>query len=163
MPLRAPGKVRTSGGDLPVAAADKPAAVQPALVAHSEPVRAEAPARRVLPSLVPMFSLSVEPEASEVREVPAVERLPRVRRPKEVVKREQQPAAKAVAARPAPLSRRFSPQVNACDPRFFHGDGTRRRSASLLRFSLAQHGALQQAVTLRPGERWKRRLPRVLW
>lgn len=68
--------------DLPLAAADKPAAVQSALVGHAEPVRAEAPARRVLPSLMPMFFMSVEPDASDMHEAPAAERLPRVRRPR---------------------------------------------------------------------------------
>src|SRR5690349_7582413 len=54
--------------------------LRPAPVVHSEPVQSKAAAPRVLPSLVPTFSMPVEPEAPEVREVPAAERLPRVRR-----------------------------------------------------------------------------------
>lgn len=147
--------------DLPVAAPDKPAAVQPALVAHSEPVRAEAPARRVLPSLVPIFSLSDEPEASEVREVPSVEPLPQVRRPKEVVKRKLRPAAKAAAARPA-AEPTLQPQATPAIP----ASSMATAPAVVSQAALLQPRPVRrapQALTLRPGERWKRRLPRVLW
>ena len=53
-------------GDLPLVVADKSADVQPAPMAQRESAQPKMPVRRVLPSLVPMFSMPVEPETPEV-------------------------------------------------------------------------------------------------
>ena len=145
-------------GSLPVAAAHKPAEVQSAPLAHSEPARPEAPVRRVLPSLVPMCAMPVEPETPEVREAPVTERLPRVRRVKPPTKREQQPAAVAANALPAPAKPQVTPAIAALAPA--QATTVVRQPASPQPRTARR---TQQAVTLRAGERWKRRLPRVLW
>ena len=149
-------------GNLPVAATDKPAEVQSAPAAHSEPARSEAPARRVLPSLVPTFAMPVKPESPKVRETAVAERLPRVRRVKLAVQREQQPVTGVVAARPASAEPMVHPQVTSAIAT------SRPASASAVSTQPASPQPrtarrIQQAVTLRPGERWKRRLPRMLW
>lgn len=148
--------------DLPVAAADKLAEVQSAPLAHSEPARSEATARRVLPSLVPMFAMPVEAETPEVREAAVAERLPRVRRVKLLVQREQQPATEVVAARPAPAEPMVHAQVTSAIATSLPAAAS---AVSTQPASPQPRSArrTQQAVTLRPGERWKRRLPRVLW
>ena len=147
--------------DLPLAVTDKPAEVQPASVVCAEPAPPVAPARRVLPSLVPMFSMPVELETPEVREAPAPERLPRVRRVKPPAKREQ-PAAGAIAAKPVPdelkVQRQAAPPIAA--PALTQGSTIIRQPASVQARTARR---TQQATALRPGERWKRRLPRVLW
>ena len=142
---------------LTVAAADKPDVEQSAPLAHSEPARPEAPARRVLPSLVPMFAMPVEPEMPAMREVPAKERLPRVPRSKQPIKREQQPATNEAATEQT-ARRQVSPAIAAFPP----------AAASIMSSQPAlpqprTARRTQQAAALRPGERWKRRLPRLLW
>lgn len=140
--------------NLPLIADDKATEVKPvrpAPVVLSEPVQSKAPAPRVLPSLVPTFSMPVEPE---VLEVPAAERLPRVRRVKPSPEPVQKPASRTGAgsatqpqvtpvAAPVPIAK---PAV-ATQPAVAQAP-TARRS--------------QPTEILRPGERWKRRLPRVL-
>ena len=147
--------------DLPGGAPDKPDLAQSAPLADSEPARTEAPARRVLPSLVPMFAMPVEPETLEVRAASVAERLPRVRRVKPPTKREQ-PAAEAVTTRLASAEPKVQLQVTPAIAAF------PLAAASTVIGQLASPQPrtarlTQQAVTLRPGERWKRRLPRVLW
>ena len=148
-------------GNLPVATADKPAEVQFAPLAHSEPARAEVPARRVLPSLVPTFAMPVEPETLGVREAAVAERLPRVRRVKPQTKREQ-PAAEAVTTRLAPAEPKVQLQVT---PALASPASAQASTLSAQPASPQPRTArrTQQAVTLGRGERWKRRLPRVLW
>ena len=148
--------------DLPVVTADKPAEVQSAPLAHSAAARSEAPARRVLPSLVPMFSMPVEPETPEVREAPPIERVSRVRRVKPPVQREQRPRAVAVNMRSTPAEPMVYPQVT---PAVAAALPATAPTVSIQPASAHPRTAqrTQQAVTLRPGERWKRRLPRVLW
>lgn len=152
---------------LPLSAGDTPAEVRPALpqpkpVAPRTPSQPEVQARRVLPSLVPIFAMPVEPEGSEARSAPAVERLPRVRRPKQPTKRAQKPEAHvsskpSAAATPVPqppiVPLVIAPTVadvsaELAQPAPAQGRGARRP---------------QQTPALRPGERWKRRLPRVIW
>jgi hypothetical protein len=149
---------------LALVADDKPAEVQPmqsAPVARSEPVQAEAPARCVLPSLVPTFAMPIEAEAQEVREAPAAERLPRVRRPKQLTKREQKPTTKVVAAQ---LPRAESATQPGVTPAVASTSAETPAVVARPAAILARSGRrTQQAVTLRPGERWKRRLPRALW
>jgi len=148
--------------DVPLVAADKRADVQPAPMAQRGSAQPKMPVRRVLPSLVPMFSMPVQPETPDVRDALGVERLPRVRRTKEMNKHKQKPAIK-VTASASPVAK---PAVQA--------PITPAIAAPALAKSLTEAaqptGApasrgrrTQQSQTLRPGERWKRRLPRVLW
>lgn len=153
---------------LPLNAGDKraevkPTPVEPKPVDPAAPVQAEVPARRVLPSLVPTFAMPVEPQATEERTALVDERLPRVRRPKQqLTKRRLAPAAQVslmhkAAANSAPQPRIVPvvtspaladvPPVTA-QPAPVKGRAGRRN---------------QQPKTLRLGERWKRRLPRILW
>lgn len=148
--------------DLPVFAANKPDVVKFAPLGHSEPARPEAPVRRVLPSLVPMFAMPVEPETLEVRVAPPVERVSRVRRVKLPVQREQQPATEVVAARPALTEQIVRMQVTpviTASPQATASTVVGQPASPQPRTARRT----QQALTLRPGERWKRRLPRVLW
>lgn len=92
------------------ASANTAAEVQPTPVPHSEPARVEAPVRRVLPSLVPIFAMPVEAEASEVSRAPADERLPRVRRLKPAAKRTK---ALAMADAAEPVSDQAQAQQQA--------------------------------------------------
>ena len=150
--------------DLPVAAADKAVGtqqVEPGPVARSEPVQPAATARRVLPSLVPMFAMPIEPEASDVRHAPEVERLPRARRPKPTAQRKQLAAVPVTARQPAaePMLPSHGTPVTAA-PASAKASSFGNQSASPQR-RIARR--TQRTVTLRPGERWKRRLPRMLW
>jgi hypothetical protein len=135
--------------------------VQPAPVVHSEPVQSKALAPRVLPSLVPTFSMPVEPEVPEVREVPAAERLPRVRRAKPPAEPVQKPAARTGAGRGPRAGSEIQPQVTpAAAP------APIAKPAVVTQLALAQLRTPRRSKpteTLRAGERWKRRLPRVLW
>jgi hypothetical protein len=153
-----------SGQDLwqgqSLVADDRPAVMQPMPTVHSQPARPEAAARRVLPSLVPMFAMPVEPEAAEVPPAPVVERLPRVRRVKPQAQRKQ--ASVSNSAPPAPANataqRQTAPAIAAPAPL--------NASALVAQPVVAPARTsrlTQQAAALRPGERWKRRLPRALW
>ena len=143
------------------ASANTAAEVQPTPVPHSEPARVEAPARRVLPSLVPIFAMPVEAEVSEEGKAPAQERLPRVRRLKPAAKSTE---ALALADVAEPVSDQAQTQQQAT-----HSNAV--TSAERDTIVVAQPAVLQarsarrrqQAPALRPGERWKRRLPRALW
>lgn len=149
---------------IPLGPSDEPVevkSVQPAPIVHSEPVQAKAPVPRVLPSLVTTFSMPVEPEVLEVREVSAAERLPRVRRAKPPSEPVQKPAARTGAGRGPRAGSAIQPQVTPV-----------AAPAPILKLALATQPAVAQvrtarrsrpAETLRAGERWKRRLPRVLW
>jgi hypothetical protein len=149
---------------LPLVGDDEPAEtqpVQPTPEARAEPIRAEAPARRVLPSLVPTFAMPVEPEGPKAPEVPAVDRLPRVRRVKPPAEPVQTSAARIGAGRKPRAGSTAQPQVTpAAVPAPIATSGVEAQPAA------AQARAArrtQPAATLRAGERWKRRLPRVLW
>ena len=152
--------------DLPVVAADKTVGIQkvePGPVVHSEPAQPAATARRVLPSLVPMFSMPVEPGTSGPREAPTEERLPRVRSVKPTSQRGQK---RVVKVAPAPLvaaKPRVQLQVKPvlAAPAVAQTSTLADQSASVQ--AHAARRARQQRIVLRPGERWKRRLPRVLW
>jgi hypothetical protein len=150
---------------LPLIADGEPAQmqpVQPAPAVRSEPAQPEAPARRVLPSLVSTFSMPSEPEAQEGHTVPAVQPLPRVRRPKQLLKRDQSPAPRVsrtpVAAMEPTLPARIAPVAAASASAAVPAVVARPASIQL---RAAQRN--QQEATLRPGQRWKRRLPRILW
>lgn len=143
------------------AAANAAAAIEPTYGPRAEPVRVEAPARRVLPSLLPMFAIPVEPADSEVRKAPSEERLPRVRRVKVPAKRTKISAMADEAmlvADEAQAQRQVAP--SAIDA-IVEADAT----AVALPFAPQVRSArrTQQIATLKPGERWKRRLPRALW
>lgn len=152
---------------LPLNAGDKlaevsPAPVEPKPVARAAPVQPEVQARRVLPSLVPTFAMPVEPEATEERAAPADERLPRVRRSKQPMKRGPAPAAQVssmhtAAARPAPQPRMVPVEATPASPAV----------PTVITLPAPAKGRTarrnQQLATLRLGERWKQRLPRILW
>jgi hypothetical protein len=133
---------------------------QPAPVVHSKPVQPKAPAPRVLPSLVPMFAMPVEPEVPAVREVPAPERLPRVRRVKPPAEQVQKLAAVSSARRGPRARSAIQPQVTPAAVPASIATPVVVAQPAVPQARTARRG--QQAETLRPGERWKRRLPRVL-
>ncbi|TXM68788.1 hypothetical protein FV226_19605 [Methylobacterium sp. WL12] len=142
-------------------AADTATEVQPTPVPHAEPARVEMPARRVLPSLVPMFAMPVEPETPEVCKAPAEERLPRVRRVKPSAKRTTT-LAKAGAAKPVADEAQTQRQTTlSAVVAIAEADPAVIAQPSLAQVRSARR--TQQAAALRPGERWKRRLPRALW
>jgi hypothetical protein len=140
---------------------DKPAVMQPMPVARPQPPRSEAAARRVLPSLVPMFAMPVGPEASELPEAPADERLPRVRRVKPAAKRTKT-SALVDAAKPAACEAQAQRQVAPSAV-----DAIAEAEATVIALPVVpqvrSERRTQQFATLKPGERWKRRLPRALW
>ncbi|WP_458439213.1 hypothetical protein [Methylorubrum extorquens] len=108
-----------------------------------------------------MFAMPVEPETPEVREAHADERLPRVRRVKPPAKRTKILANADVAtpvfdeaqAQQQATPAAVAPALVAAFTVFAQPAVAQARTAR----------RTQQAATLRPGERWKRRLPRVLW
>jgi hypothetical protein len=134
---------------------DRPAVMQPMPTVHSQPARPEAAARRVLPSLVPMFAMPVEPEAAEVPPAPVVERLSRVRCMKPPAQRKR--AAESIDVPSAPTDAMAQRKAAPAPP----------NASTVVAQPAAAHARTsrrsQQAPTLRAGERWKRRLPRVLW
>ncbi|SFM16625.1 hypothetical protein [Methylobacterium pseudosasicola] len=142
--------------DIPAVTADKPTEPADAPVVPAEPARPEAPARRVLPSLVPMFSTASEPEAPEEDEAPTIERLPRVRRVKTASKRAPKPAAEAVRPvfTPAPAIARQPTSAPAA---------ATAAPAQPAAMPVRPIRLSRQGDTLKAGERWKRRLPRHLW
>lgn len=130
--------------------------VQPTPVPHSEPARVEAPVRRVLPSLVPIFAMPVEAEALEVSKAPAQERLPRVRQVKPAAKRTKA-LVMAGAAKPVPDQAQTQQQTtHSSVVTVAEADTTVVAHPTVARVRSARR--TQQAPTLRPGERWKRRL-----
>lgn len=125
--------------------------------AVTAPVRAKAvlPERRVLPSLIP----APEPAEPEAREEPVF--VPVVRRRRSPAARprmltlvddaalEEETEAMAVSsASPAPVP----PPVESAPSEV--ADGVQRSGRTYV---------ARSKDALRPGERWKRRLPRVLW
>jgi hypothetical protein len=149
-------------GDLPLVLADKSAEVRPAPMAQRESAQPKMPVRRVLPSLVPMFSMPVEPEAPDVRTAPNVERLPRVRRAKEMNKRKQKPAIKVTASAATAVKSTVQEPVTSAIAAPALGMAP-PQTAQPMTTQVSAGRRTQQSPTLRPGERWKRRLPRVLW
>ncbi|KQP91260.1 hypothetical protein ASF60_18625 [Methylobacterium sp. Leaf113] len=127
----------------------------------------EAPARRILPSLLPMFVPSPEPE---VQAAPVVERLPRVRRVKPPAPRQAKPKSGLKDTSDFDASPRAALQVQqeATVPPAAAAPPV-ARPASMASptdapaASLRATRRVQKDVALRPGERWKRRLPRALW
>ncbi|MCJ2132955.1 hypothetical protein MKK69_02545 [Methylobacterium sp. J-026] len=113
-----------------------------------EPKEPEAPARRVLPSLVPMFENTAEPQIE-------VEPTPRPRRPR----REQapalaQPAREIPAAQPVPEAR---PAAIRLDPIAALPGLT--DPAGPAQELMPRPAPWRRTKELRLGERWKRRLP----
>jgi hypothetical protein len=162
--IDARARTRTSqnvwGGEL-TAAANATAEVEPTHGPRAEPVRVEAPARRVLPSLVPMFAMPIELADSEVRKAPAEERLPRVRRVKVPAKRTKISAMADEAMLVADKAQAQQQVAPSAIDAIVEADAT----AVALSFAPQVRSArrTQQVTTLKPGERWKRRLPRALW
>jgi len=119
------------------------------------------PARRVLPSLVPMFAMPIEPADSEARTPPSEERLPRVCRVKVPAKRTKISAMVAVAD-PAPDEAKAQRQVA---PSVVDAIAEADAAVTALPVVAQVRSArrTQRVATLKPGERWKRRLPRALW
>lgn len=135
---------------------DLPAAPAP----RQEERPAQAPARRVLPSLVPMFEIAAEPEAAPASEIePAA--TPRVRRPRAPVERvpsgapaaARAPAAaskpRRAAARPEPA---VVPEAAEASPRAIPAPPGQAPSPRPV-------PSWRRGNELRLGERWKRRLP----
>ncbi|MGH1571808.1 hypothetical protein ACRAWG_15405 [Methylobacterium sp. P31] len=149
---------------LPLLGDDEPAKTQPVQTSsatRAEPAQPDAPARRVLPSLVPTFSMPVEPDVPEVREVSAVERLPRVRRVKPPAEPAQKPPTRTSAKRGQSAEPTVQPQLTPAAVAVPVATSIVTAQPAVPQARATRRG--QQAETLRPGERWKRRLPRVLW
>lgn len=126
--------------------------LQAAPAARQEERPAQAPARRVLPSLVPMFEISAEPEATAASEAePAA--TPRVRRPRAGV--EQTPAAKS-AAKPRRAAPRPEPSVA---PEVVEASARAIPAQPDQAPSPRPVPSWRRGTELRLGERWKRRLP----
>ena len=118
--------------------------------ARKEP---EAPARRVLPSLVPMFEPPAEPEPEAV--APPVRR-PRTRsaRAPAVAQAAAAPPAPKPAAKPRPAAARPEP------PAAFAVEPTvRAPKAEPAEGPSPRPAPWRRTKELRLGERWKRRLP----
>ena len=148
--------------DLPVIATDKPFEAQRTPIAHSKPARPEVPVRRVLPSLVPMFAMPIEPETPKLPEALEAERIPRVRRSKQTAQRQQQPSAQRVPAPSVAAKPMVQPQFTPAIAALASAQApTASREPGEVQPRPARRK--QQVAALRPGERWKRRLPRVLW
>jgi hypothetical protein len=162
--IDATARTRTSqnvwGAEL-TAAANAVAELEPTHVPRAEPVRAETPARRVLPSLVPMFAMPVEAQASELREAPAKERLPRVRRVKVPAKRTKISAMAEEAMLVADKAQAQQQVAPAAIDAIVEADAAEVALPFVPQVRSARR--TQQVATLKPGERWKRRLPRALW
>jgi hypothetical protein len=157
-------RTRTSqnvwGAEL-TAAANATAKVEPTHMPRAEPARVEAPARRVLPSLVPMFAMPVGPETAELPVALAEEPLPRVRRVKPSAKHTKSCALVDVAepaADEAQARRQVAPSAV---------EAIAKADAAMTALPVARQvrsaRRTQEIATLKPGERWKRRLPRALW
>lgn len=148
---------------LPLIADDNSTEVKPTRpvsVASSEAAQPEAPARRVLPSLVPTFAMPVEPEVHAVQEASVPERLPRVRRAKPSAEHVHQPVAESSVKRGQRAGSAFPLQVTpAAGPASIVKPVVPAQRA-VAQARMARRS--QPAETLRLGERWKRRLPRAL-
>jgi hypothetical protein len=143
--------------DIPAVTADKPAEALFAPAVQAEPTQPEAPpARRVLPSLMPMFAS--EPEAAEADEAPSIERLPRVRRAKPATATKRAPKPVAEVARPAVVAAPAATRQATGTPAPVTAAPAQPTAMPVRPIRLSR-----QADTLKAGERWKRRLPRHLW
>ncbi|WP_457106949.1 hypothetical protein [Methylobacterium sp. P5_C11] len=121
----------------------------PAPAPRPERKEPEAPVRRVLPSLVPMFQAPAEADAA-----PAATTVPetRVRRPRSArVPAAGPDVASRTVSRPRPIAPPAPPVDEAPPVPAAAGQGPSPRGATGRR-----------AAELRPGERWKRRLPHFL-
>jgi hypothetical protein len=116
----------------------------------------EAPARRILPSLVPMF----EPPTEPGRQAEAAEpKLPRVRRSRARAERGSAAAAPDLVTEPNEPPDAASPVVSRAV------SSASAAPAVAVRAEAQPSPAdryTRRETALRPGERWKRRLPRIL-
>ncbi|WP_342110383.1 hypothetical protein [Methylobacterium sp. SI9] len=138
-----------------------PPALEAAPAPRPGPKEPEAPVRRVLPSLVPMFESAAEPEPE-----PAIEPTPRRGRPRrERTQAVAQPIQKTTPVEPMPEIRPIAVQPEALPPKpVAKGQVVKAQVAK----AQVEPGAAARPVTwrrtkeLRLGERWKRRLPPYL-
>lgn len=111
------------------------------------------PERRILPCLVPMFAPQSEPDAPTASHAP---RPPRSRPPKAEVPPDAAAAGQVVsnaAARRRPATTKMEPVAPDAVP----------AARVVARAEDRPLPSPRRTAGLRPGERWKRRLPRVLW
>jgi hypothetical protein len=139
-----------------------------ALLAQSEPERQPrpetpahqsrdvAPARRVLPSLVPMFEPPSEPDPQPEAAEP---KLPRVRRAKAKVERGSAAAEPDLVTEPSEPPAAAPPVVSRAVSSATAAPLVAVRAEA--QPSPADRYTRREAA-LRPGEHWKRRLPRIL-
>lgn len=151
------GETLQSGWASLVAASEPTAQVsQPAPEVSSHQPQVKAPVRRVLPSLVPIFEPPTEPEPPVEATEP---KLPRVRRPRAKAERSL-PASEPSSAQTLPLL----PVIG------FPVVSKGASAAAVLPAAAPRAEALptrpqrapRSGIGLRAGERWKRRLPRIL-
>ncbi len=117
-----------------------------------EPKEPEAPARRVLPSLVPMFESAAEPQIAV--EADPVPRPRRPRTPRDQAPAVARPARETPAAQPVPEA---SPAAIRLDPIAARpGPADPAGPAQDL---MPRPAPWRRTKALRLGERWKRRLP----
>ncbi|KAA0121367.1 hypothetical protein CIW48_24430 [Methylobacterium sp. P1-11] len=146
--------------ELAQAAMEPPApAPQAAPAPRPERKAPDAPVRRVLPSLVPMFEIPAEPAteaATEAVTAPAAETAPRVRRVRSarVAAAGQDLAPRVQTAKPHQAAQP-TPPVDEAPPACAAPAASGRGPSS-------RPTAGRRANELRLGERWKRRLPHFL-
>ena len=122
----------------------------------------EAPVRRVLPSLVPMFQVSAETETETETEDGVEAVAPPVRRSR--TRREPGPAVdkaaavKATVAAPAPKPA-AKPRPAAARPEPVDAPAAHAPAAELAQGPSPRPAPWRRTKELRLGERWKRRLP----
>ncbi|MCJ2018991.1 hypothetical protein MKK84_16335 [Methylobacterium sp. E-065] len=141
--------------ELVQAAEPKPRPVLPALDAAPAPGLKEpdAPARRVLPSLVPMFQNTDEPEPEPE---PAIE--PRRTR----TRREKAPAVTPAVRTSTPVETLPEIRAAAIQPEAGPSKPLAADPAGPKRGTPPRPAAWRRTKELRLGERWKRRLPPYL-
>jgi hypothetical protein len=158
-PARSPTS-QTLWHDVPLVLSEAPLAKASAPVIRAEPTMPEAPARRILPSLVPMFAPQSEPE---VQEAPAEERLARVRRPKPSPVRRPKAADVEISVEADTVQAANTASKIAIKTASTAGASPAGPVVEALAPVPRTTRLSRKLTALAPGQRWKRRLPRVLW
>jgi hypothetical protein len=136
---------------------------QAALAPRPEERVAEAPVRRVLPSLVPMFQIPAEPDVEpEAEPEPETAAIPRVRRPR--ARSGRAPAVAPAAVGAAPAESAAEPRRAVARPEPVAQEPAVQPSPAAPGHAPSPRPAApwRRANELRLGERWKRRLPQFL-
>jgi hypothetical protein len=128
----------------------------PTLQAAPQRPASEVPVRRVLPSLVPMFDVPVEPDAAPEPEPVATIA---VRRPR--TKPDRVPVANRAARTARPEAEAAPPAAVLAEAAIIQVPAPAAKKVAANR-PASQRLAHRRAAELPLGERWKRRLPNLL-